>query len=235
MVAEQAFQGFPQEAMDFYKALGKHNDRDWFEAHKQTFKDKVQTPAVDFVTEMGERLRTLRPHIIADPRLNGAGSIFRIHRDIRFSKDKTPYQTHLGIFFWEGPGKKTDNPGYYFHLESGRLMLAAGLYIMNGPVLKAYRDSVVDAKRGPALSRAIKKVMDAGDYQLGGRHYKKTPRGYEQVKARQDLLLHNGLYVSIETEVPDEVFTPDLIDYCLFRWKDMTPIQAWTADLLTRV
>ena len=235
MAEEQAFQGFFKETVEFYRGLSKHNDRAWFEARREVFKDKVMTPAQDFVLAMGERLRTLRPRVQADPRTNGSGSIFRIHRDVRFSKDKVPYQTHLGILFWEGPGKKMENPGYYFHLEPGRVMLAAGLYSFSGPVLKAFRESVVDAKHGPALGRAVKKVLEAGPYQLGGRHYKKIPRGFEQAKARQELLLHNGLYAFIESDVPAEVFTPGLIDWCLARWKDMTPIQAWTANLLTRI
>jgi len=235
MREEQIFQGFFKDTVDFYRGLARHNDRAWFEAHREVFKEKVITPAQDFVLAMGERLRTLRPRVQADPRTNGSGSIFRIHRDIRFSKDKTPYQTHLGILFWEGPGKKMENPGYYFHLEPGRVMLAAGLYSFSGPVLKIFRESVVHPKHGPALARAVRKAQEAGGYQLGGRHYKKIPRGYENAKVRQEFLLHNGLYVYMESDVPAEVFTPGLIDYCLARWKDMTPVQVWTADLLARV
>ena len=95
----QNFSGFSQEVISFYNELALNNDRDWFNAHKSVYTEKVLEPAQGFVLAMGERLRMLSPNIIADPRTNGSGSIFRIYKDTRFSKDKTPYKTFLGDLF----------------------------------------------------------------------------------------------------------------------------------------
>ena len=100
------------------------------------------------------------PGVVADPRTNGAGSIFRIYRDTRFSKDKRPYKTYLGILFWQGRGKKMENPGFYFHLEPKGLMLGAGTYTFMKQGLEAFRKAVVHRTRGPALAKAVKKVAN---------------------------------------------------------------------------
>ena len=98
------FNGFPKETVKFLKNLAKNHKRDWFNEHKGDFDAYVTEPARGFVDAMGTRLMEIAPGIIAEPRVNG--SIFRIYRDTRFSKDKTPYKTHLGIFMWEGEGPK---------------------------------------------------------------------------------------------------------------------------------
>jgi len=196
------------------------------------YREYVIAPAQDFVRAMGERLRALAPDVVVDTRTTGGGSIFRISRDTRFSKDKTPYKTFLGIFFWEGTRKKTENSGFYFHLEPPRLMLAAGVHVFPLPLLETYRDAVVDPDHGPALVRAVAQVAARGPYQVGGRHYKRVPRGYEATHENADYLLHNGLSALIESDVPEELFTEECLDYCFERFRDMAPIHAWLRTLL---
>ncbi len=104
------FYGFPAEALRFLEELSKNNNREWFNAHKQEYQDHVLAPAQDFVLALGERLRTISAGIIYDTRTSGSGSILRTHRDIRFSKDKTPYHTYVRMVFWEGSRKKMENP-----------------------------------------------------------------------------------------------------------------------------
>ena len=91
------FHGFPKAAVTFYEELAQNNAKAWFETHKALYQQDVIVPAQQFVLAMGERLKILSPAIIADTRLNGSGSIFRIYRDTRFSPDKSPYKTFLGI------------------------------------------------------------------------------------------------------------------------------------------
>ena len=107
----QSFSGFPEEAARFLTQLSENNNRDWFNARKQVYANTIVTPAIAFVEAMGERLKYLSPHIQYDTRTNGQGSLMRIYRDIRFSKDKSPYKTWIGIRFWEGAGKKSELPG----------------------------------------------------------------------------------------------------------------------------
>jgi uncharacterized protein (TIGR02453 family) len=221
-----AFNGFPRETVRFYRELTKHNDRAWFEAHKTDYKEKVLAPAVEFVLAMGERLKRFAPGVVADPRTSGSGSIFRIYRDTRFAKDKRPYKTYLGILFWQGTGKKMENPGFYFQLAPRGLMLGAGTYMFTRQGLEAFRKAVVHRTRGPALAKAIKKVSGKG-YDIGGAHYKRVPRGFDPEHPNAAYLKYNGLYAYTEGKIPSELFSRDLIEFCLKAFKEMYPVQEW--------
>jgi uncharacterized protein (TIGR02453 family) len=151
-------------------------------------------------------------------------TIFRIYRDTRFSPDKTPYKTHLGLWFWQGERPRMENSGFYFHLEPPQLMLATGVYIFPKPLLEAYRQAVVDPDQGPALLQA---VQASGDYPLGGKHYKRTPRGFDPGHARAEWLLHNGLYASTEDLIPEALYSAELVDFCLEHYTNMLPLHLW--------
>lgn len=223
------FNGFAVETVRFYRDLTKHNDRAWFEANKDTYREKVLAPAQEFVLTMGERLERVAPGVVADPRTSGSGSIFRIYRDTRFSKDKRPYKTYLGILFWQGTGKKMENPGFYFHLEPKGLMLAAGAYTFTRPDLEAFRKAVIHRTRGPALAEAIRTVAGKG-YEIGGSHYKRVPRGFDPEHPNAEYLKHSGLYAYTEGKIPSELYTSELVGFCLQAFKDMYPIQEWIVE-----
>ncbi len=125
-MTESRFKGFSQETLDFFKKLKKNNDKNWFEMHREEYDDYVLNPAKAFVVAMGEKLKKLSPSINADPRTNK--SLFRINKDLRFSKDKIPYKTNLGISFWDGPLARMESASFYFHVKSESLMLGAGIY-----------------------------------------------------------------------------------------------------------
>ncbi len=218
--------------MDFYTELAQNNSKTWFDTHKNDFEKYVMGPARDFVSEMGRSLAKISPKINADPRVNR--SIFRHYRDIRFSKDKTPYKTHLGIFFWEGSRAKMECSGYYFHLEPPTLFLAAGIHCFSPLLLGTYRDSVVNPEHGAELFKAIKQVSKLKGYSVGGTHYKKTPRGYDADNENAAMLLYNGLYVRTEVGIPSEFYSAQILDYCVARFKKMSPLHKWLVDMTTR-
>ncbi len=232
MTAISDFRGFPKECVDFYTELTQNNSKTWFDTHKNDFEKYVLGPARDFVAEMGRSLAKISPKINADPRVNR--SIFRPYRDIRFSKDKTPYKTHLGIFFWEGSRAKMECSGYYFHLEPPTLFLAAGIHCFSPLLLGTYRDSVVDPKHGSELLKAIKQISKHKGYSVGGTHYKKTPRGYDASNENAALLLHNGLYAWTEEKIPSEFYSAQILDYCIDRFKKMSPLHKWLVDMTAR-
>jgi uncharacterized protein (TIGR02453 family) len=223
--AKFGFDGFPRKGVEFLQQLAEHNDREWFSQHKDQYNEYLLTPARDFVTALGERLRKISPGIIADPRTDR--SIFRINRDTRFAKDKSPYKTHLGIFFWEGNRPKMECPGFYFHLEPPTLMLAAGLYCFPKDLLETYRNAVVSPKQGPALAKAIREVTKPNGYEVGEIHYKKTPRGYDANHANAEYLLYNGLYVMVNEPVPQDLYSGKILDYCFDRFRLMAPLHRW--------
>jgi uncharacterized protein (TIGR02453 family) len=224
------FNGFPRETVSFFKQLTANNDKYWFAEHKPDFEAHVLRPAQEFVIAMGERLHKLRPAINADPRVDK--SIFRIHRDTRFTKGKQPYKTHLGIFFWEGAGKKMECPGFYMQVEPGYFMLAAGIYFFPPNLLERYRESVADDKRGPALARAVAKVEKNKGLLVGGEHYKRVPRGFPPDHPRADLLRYQALYAFQETKLPAELYSAKILDYAYQRWAPMVPVQAWLAEMI---
>lgn len=233
MAEKSVFNGFPKECVRLYEELRRNNTREWFAEHKEDFDKHVTVPARDFVFEMGKRLKKISPGVNADPRVNG--SIFRPYRDTRFSKDKTPYKTHLGIFFWEGTRPKMECPGYYFHLEPPHVMLAAGNHCFSKPLLDAYRDSVVHPRHGAALVKALRAVEKKGDYVIGMKHFKKTPRGYDPAHANAELLLFNGLTAAVTIPVPQEMFSAALLDLCFARFKDLSPIVEWLVEMNERI
>ena len=105
------FDGFSHDTVAFFEALQENNNKEWFNENKTNFERNVLEPARGFVVALGQRLKEkISQDIIADPRTDK--SIFRLYRDTRFSKNKSPYKTHMGIFFWEGERKKLENPGF---------------------------------------------------------------------------------------------------------------------------
>lgn len=224
------FEGFPRECIEFYRDLARNNDTAWFAAHKADYEEYVLRPARLFIMDMGDRLNTIVPGINADPRVNR--SIFRIYRDTRFRHDKTPYKTHLGIWFWEGIAPRMECSGFYFHLESDRIVLGAGIYRFPENLLDKYRERVVDRGHGAALSRAVAETTAGGRYTLGGVRYKRVPRGYDPSHPNAALLLHDGFSVGTESGIPEELFSPALLDYCMERFIPTLSIHRWLTEFL---
>ncbi len=226
-----SFSGFPPRGIQFLEELLNNNNRDWFEAHREVYHNYLVKPAQAFVIALGERLKTLSQDITYDPRTNGSGSLLRIHRDVRFSADKSPYKTNLGIIFWEGKRRRTENPTFLFHLDAYNGVMHAGIYVFPKPLLEVYRNAVIDEHLGPELTTAIDTVLRAGDYAVGGTHYKRIPHGYDPAHARADLLYYNGLYAT-SSHIPREiVMRPDLLEVCFTHCHNMLPLQQWLVKI----
>src|SRR5512143_3522366 len=124
MSPSDSFGGFSRETVRFFSALRKNNTREWFTQNRETYDREVLGPATLFVTAMGGRLRKLVPGLVAVPAVNK--SIFRIHRDTRFTLDPSPYKTNLGLYFWDGARPKMESAGFYFQIEPPQIMLGGG-------------------------------------------------------------------------------------------------------------
>lgn len=228
-----SFKGFSAQATQFFTDIIFNNDKGWFEANKHIFQAEVQRPAQLFVTAVGERLRDFLPHIRYDTSLNGGGSIMRLYRDTRFSPDKTPYKTNLGIMWWEGTGKKMEHPGYYFHLDAQEVWLASGFYQFSAEMLAKYRTAVADEEHGPALAAIVADLQAAG-YTVGGHHYKRVPRGYAADHPRAALLCHNGLYATTPFIPSEIVHTAALVEHCASHARTLAPLHQWLVATQTR-
>lgn len=226
------FIGFTKETIKFFDNLSKNNNKAWFEKNKKDYQQFVKEPSTNFIMDMGDYLRELVPEINAIPKVNK--SIFRINRDVRFSKDKSPYKTHLALWFWEGDGKRMESSGFYFHLEAEKLMLGVGVYQFPRHLLDTYRQSVIHKKYGKGLDEAITKVSSLKNYFVGGRHYKKIPRGYDKEHPLAEYLLFNGLHAGYTTTIPEEFYSNKLLDYAFNIFKKLSPIHYWLAEMIKR-
>ncbi len=155
----------------FLKELAAHNDRHWFEANKQRYHEEVRDPLLRFVADFAPRLAKIGKNMLADPRPVG-GSLFRIYRDTRFAKDKSPYKTHAGLTFRHVDGKDVHGPIFYLHIEPGTVFAAAGMWHPEAGSLARVRDAIVARpERWRRVTRAV--ALDEG-YPL-----KRPPRGYD--------------------------------------------------------
>ena len=137
------FNGFPAELFTFLSDLAENNNRDWFNDNKIDYEQFVVEPVVDFIHAIAAPLETISSNFVADARRNG-GSMFRIYRDTRFSRDKKPYKTNVGCHFRHVAGKTAHAPGFYFHLQPGNVFVGAGIWRPDGPTRANIRNAIID-------------------------------------------------------------------------------------------
>jgi uncharacterized protein (TIGR02453 family) len=167
---------FTPELFRFLAELAAHNQRAWFEANKARYRTAVQEPLLRFIADFAPELAKISPHFVADPRPQG-GSMFRIHRDVRFSADKSPYKTHAAAQFRHRAAKDVHAPGFYLHLEPGGCFVGVGIWHPDGPALAAIRGALVadpDAWGRAVGDRAFKRA-----FTLGGDALKRPPQGFD--------------------------------------------------------
>jgi uncharacterized protein (TIGR02453 family) len=169
-VAHAEAPSFSPQLFAFLRELKEHNEREWFNANKDRYERLLKEPSLAFVEDVGYRLPQVAPQLTADSR-----SVFRIYRDTRFAKDKSPYKTHVGIYFRHSRSAEADTAGLYLHLEPGNVFLGAGIWHPGSPALKRIRDALVarpDAWR--AAIEAVEPVWRLAD----GEALKRAPAGY---------------------------------------------------------
>ncbi len=219
------FSGFPEETFRFLRGITKHNDKAWFEAHRAEYDAGYVEPAKAFVSALGPRLRKLAPAVKFEARVNG--SLFRINRDVRFSKDKTPYKNHLDLWFWLGERRGWDSPGFFFRMFADRLILGAGMHRFEKAQLDTYRRKVTDGRSGRALEKVLSEVRAARKYEIGGATRKTVPRGLDASHERAGLLLHEGLWAELDLEIEDEPRTARFVAFCAGHCAAMWPVARW--------
>lgn len=230
MDEQKYLSNFPFDAADFLKKLSKNNNRDWFNSHKEEYNEKLFFPAQEFVIEVGKRLHKISPNFNAIPKTDK--SIFRLHRDVRFSKDKAPYKNNLGVLFWEGRKKKMECSGLYFHLEKNSFGVFTGMYVFSNDALKKYRDVISKEKKGAELQKILTKITKSGNYDIGGKHYKKVPRGFDNNYKHADLLLYNGVYAFMDKLKFDELKEKNAVEISIKVFKDLKPLHDWLINNL---
>lgn len=220
------FEGFSPDATRFLRELGDNNTKQWFDAHRGRYQAALLEPAKAFVGAVAERLHELGPGLHAEPRIHR--SIFQIHRDTRFSIDKTPYKTHLDLWFWSGDHHRS-GAGLFFRLRHDSVLLGAGRHQFDKPALGLFRAAVDDEGAGTAL-QAIADELAARGVAVDGSHYKRVPRGFDAAHPRGDWLRHNALYAGTESPIPPSISTAGFVDEVLERWRPLMPLLGWLND-----
>ena len=222
------FQGFPKDFFKFFKDLEANNNRVWFNDNKARYHDSVVNPVSEFIVCMAPRLRKISRHYTADPRPHG-GSMFRIYRDTRFSKDKTPYKTHAGVQFRQEAGKDAQAPGFYVHLAGDGLFFGGGVWNPAGPQLNRIRDYIADNARSWARIVNAPKVKEVGG--IKGDSLKRPPRGFDAQHVHIEDLKRKSFFIMTEAPAPDAL-KPEFIDAVTEGFRRAMPLNRFIAGAL---
>ncbi len=175
MVRVMAKAHFSPALFSFLRDLEANNDREWFNANKERYVNDVQEPALDFITDFAEPLRRISPHFQANARTQG-GSLFRIYRDTRFSKDKTPYKTNTGMHFRHESAANVHAPGFYVHVEPSGSFAGAGIWRPAASVANQIREAIAGDPEGWRAATGKKEFLEV--WSLTGDRLKRPPRPF---------------------------------------------------------
>jgi len=166
---------FTQETFRFLRELAENNDREWFAANKSRYESLVLDPALGFIESMGPKIASISAHFVALPKRQG-GSLMRVYRDTRFSGDKTPYKTNIGIQFRHELGKDVHAPGFYVHVEPRACFLGAGIWHPDAVALEKIRARIAESPDRWRKASAGKRFTDR--FALTGSSLVRPPKGY---------------------------------------------------------
>lgn len=203
------FEGFPKDAFKFFSELEENNNREWFGDNKSWYEEAVLFPALELVTDIAKPLGKITPSFAAVSKRSG-GSIMRIYRDTRFSKNKLPYKTNLGIQFRHELGKDVHAPGFYFHFDTQQVFFGAGIWRPEGPAIRQIRELIDDnPSRWKRITRA-KKFRE--HFELYGEQLKRPPRGYAADHPLIDDLKRKD-HIAMVSLSRKDIYRRDLIDH----------------------
>lgn len=219
-----AFTGFPEDALTFLHELRDHNERDWFNAQKARYEASVREPARAFVRAMAPHLALLAPSLVADDRKTG-GSLMRIYRDTRFSKDKRPYKTNVGIHFRHRAGKNVHAPGLYVHLEPDEVFVGVGLWMPDKQPLAAIRTAISQR------ASAWRSVSDRPGWERHGQEskLKRVPRGFDKDDPMADELKFKS-FLLVKHLPPSEATTDDFDETIADHLREVIPFVSFLCD-----
>ena len=219
---------FGPELFSFLGDLRAHNDHEWFAANKQRYDEHLLEPALAFIEDFAPRLEEISPHFRADARPSG-GSLFRIYRDTRFSKDKSPYKTNLGIHFRHEQAKDVRAPGFYLHIGPGEVFAGGGIWHPDTETATRIRQAIVADPQG--WRRATRTGAFAKRLELGGEALKRVPSWADPAHLFADDLRRKDFFGSAHLGERD-VVAPGFIDEYARVCRAATPLMAFLCDAL---
>ncbi len=213
---------FSPDLFDFLRQLKRHNDREWFARNKARYQQVVVEPAMRFISGFGPHLAKLSPHFVADPRPT-RGSLFRIYRDTRFSSDKRPYKTHVGIHFSHEKGKDAHAPVFYLHLAPEQCFAAAGVWHPDNTALSKIRSAIVRERE--QWSKVRRKL------ELEGDSLTRPPKGFDPKHPLIDDIKRKDFVASVAMS-EEQVCSPQFMKAFNAACRTMLPLVEFTTKAL---
>ncbi len=207
-MTDARFTGFPPQALDFYEELEADNTKAFWTAHKHVYDEAVRQPLLALCDALADEF--------------GAAKVFRPYRDVRFSKDKSPYKTAQGAVLGSGDGAGAS----YVQISAAGLLVAAGYHEMASDQVARFREAVDDETAGPLLAQALERVQSAG-HTIHGERLKTRPRGYDENHPRIDLLRYKTITAWHEYPPQSWLHTPEAADVVATTWREMAPLNDW--------
>lgn len=201
------FTGFPKEALDFYDDLEMDNTKLFWTAHKEVYETCVKAPMVELTGALEEEF--------------GPANVFRPYRDLRFSKDKTPYKNHQGAYVGSSNGS-----GWYVQVSSAGVYVAVGYYEPSSEALAAIRRAIADDQNGTELMKLVAGLERKG-WTRGGEMLKTRPQGYAADHPRIELLRHKSLVLHKDYGFDEVIHTPELLKRIRSDWRAARPFVDW--------
>lgn len=217
------FIGFQSELFTFLRGIEDQNSKDWFEAHRSDYEIFFKEAAQDMIADISSDMAQLRPALMAVPKVNG--SLRRINRDVRFSKDKTPYHSHMHLVFWAGDHANR-SAGMHFIIKHNAIGYGAGHYGMTPDILARYRAAVCDPKRCKELESALMLAKTVNS-ELEPPTLARVPKGFE---AKNETLLRHKSLVARTMEDhhhPSWLTSPEFGEGLLSLTHAHLPLIAW--------
>jgi len=212
----------PASAFRFLRDLKRHNDRVWFNANKERYLAELRDPLLRFIAAFAPKLAKIDRHLIADPSPNG-GSLFRIYRDTRFARDKSPYKTAAGLYFAPPGGRESPGPGFYLHVEPGTVFMGAGIWRPDPDTLKRVRDAIAASPASwKKASRTKGAPLDDGD------KLARPPRGYDPAHPSIEDLKRKS-FTTTRNFTESQASAPDFADRYAAACRDAVPLMKFLA------
>jgi uncharacterized protein (TIGR02453 family) len=208
---------FPQAGLDFLKSLKRNNNREWFLKHRSRYEESVRMPMLQLIEALGEEFRRFAPEILVS-----AKSLFRIYRDTRFAKDKSPYKTHVAASFSARGLDRHEGAGFYFHIAPTELWIGGGLYRPAPDQLRPVRDHI------DSHHERLEKIVKARQFRklfggLSGEQSSRMPRGYPADHPAEHFLRYKDLLAAREL-APAEATKPKFFAVLVETFEAMHPL-----------
>ncbi len=226
------FEGFPEAGVHFFAQLNDHNTRDWFEAHRKLWDDEIVPAMLAWCEGLAQRLQDALPGLRFVPRIGG--SLHRLNRDLRFSKDKRPYKTFTAALLWDPVGEKNDSPGFYFSVAPDQVVFGGGMWTFEEARLDRYRKRLLNAKAAERLDEALEVAKKAGLKIEAQEKLVKPPRGFAPEHPRAELARLKGLTVARTVKPGPWLYTREALEKSEAAARAYAPLHAWLRDEVCR-